>query len=340
VSSIEPLELARSRPEEAGLANLLATRHPSILASLRGEQIAFELAIAGQPLPRSIGVGLAIEGRRLRIDISEPTFRQLSAPWAVDQDIGQLPAALRLALLSAALAPLVDGLRALSGMDFRVTDDVVSAPLRGLALAMWQAPRERELPDAVLHLDGPALAGLIAVLERLPPAPAAPPSPELPVALTIAYGTTRLSVRELRALEPGDVLLIPPGPDPGQPPMILRQARRPLAAAHFEDGRFVIDRLMEDPMSEIDPMDVEESPIRIQDPDEIEVRIDFELSRISLPLGELRNIRPGYSFELDVPAPGSVRIVSGGREIGRGELVRIGDRLGVRVTELFSAANG
>jgi len=122
--------------------------------------------------------------------------------------------------------------------------------------------------------------------------------------------------------------------------MILRQARRPLAAAHFEDGRFVIDRLMEDPMSEIDPMDVEESPIRIQDPDEIEVRIDFELSRISLPLGELRNIRPGYSFELDVPAPGSVRIVSGGREIGRGELVRIGDRLGVRVTELFSAANG
>ncbi|NJN46695.1 MAG: YscQ/HrcQ family type III secretion apparatus protein, partial [Candidatus Competibacteraceae bacterium] len=60
-----------------------------------------------------------------------------------------------------------------------------------------------------------------------------------------------------------------------------------------------------------------------------------DLGHLTLPLGELQNLQPGYSFELDVPAIGPVRILAGSQVIGRGELVHIEDRLGVRVIELF-----
>ena len=73
--------------------------------------------------------------------------------------------------------------------------------------------------------------------------------------------------------------------------------------------------------------------------EDLEIRLSFDLGHLSLPLGELQNLQPGYSFELDMPASGSVRIHAGAQLIGRGELVQIDDRLGVRVTELFSPSD-
>ena len=78
----------------------------------------------------------------------------------------------------------------------------------------------------------------------------------------------------------------------------------------------------------------------LADPQDLEVRISFDLGQLTLTLAELQNIRPGYSFELDLPADGRVRITCGAQLIGRGELVQIEDRLGVRVTTLLQTGNG
>ena len=66
--------------------------------------------------------------------------------------------------------------------------------------------------------------------------------------------------------------------------------------------------------------------------DELPVRLVFELGRLSLPLAELEAIGPGYVFELGRDMRQSVDIVSAGRRIGQGEIVAIGDALGVRAT--------
>ena len=72
-------------------------------------------------------------------------------------------------------------------------------------------------------------------------------------------------------------------------------------------------------------------------PDDLEIRLDFDLGHLTLPLRELRTIQPGYSFELDRPDPQPVRILAGSQVIGYGELVQIDDRLGVRVTSLIQS---
>jgi type III secretion protein Q len=65
------------------------------------------------------------------------------------------------------------------------------------------------------------------------------------------------------------------------------------------------------------------------------VTLEFELGNLTLPLGEIAGLKPGYVFQL----PGRLedaRVVirAGGRVVGRGELVAVGEVLGVQVTAL------
>lgn len=67
---------------------------------------------------------------------------------------------------------------------------------------------------------------------------------------------------------------------------------------------------------------------------EIPVRVEFVVGEIAVPLGELERIEPGYVFELGRAIDGaSVDIHANGLRIGRGQIVAIGDTLGVRITE-------
>jgi type III secretion protein Q len=64
------------------------------------------------------------------------------------------------------------------------------------------------------------------------------------------------------------------------------------------------------------------------------VTLRFEVGDLAVSLGELRNLRPGHVFELAQPLNRSpVRILAHGNVLGKGYLVAVGDRLGVRVSE-------
>ena len=70
---------------------------------------------------------------------------------------------------------------------------------------------------------------------------------------------------------------------------------------------------------------------------ELPVRLAFEVDRFEVPLAELQGMGPGFVLPLTPNLErGEVRILANGRSIGRGELVRLGDRgpLGVRVLRL------
>lgn len=62
------------------------------------------------------------------------------------------------------------------------------------------------------------------------------------------------------------------------------------------------------------------------------VLVEFELGRLELTVGELAALQPGYVFALPAYVEGSsVTIRANGRACGRGELVAVGDTLGVRL---------
>jgi type III secretion system YscQ/HrcQ family protein len=78
----------------------------------------------------------------------------------------------------------------------------------------------------------------------------------------------------------------------------------------------------------------------LTDADDVPVTVSFDLGQIDVPLGELRRIDEGYSFNLQKPLDGAVTMRINGRLIGKGELVEIEGSLGVRVVELFAKRHG
>ena len=63
------------------------------------------------------------------------------------------------------------------------------------------------------------------------------------------------------------------------------------------------------------------------------------MGRARILLGELKTIRPGYTFELNAPADVPAVIRVNGKAVGRGELLRIDDRVGVRIIEFMGKPN-
>ncbi len=62
------------------------------------------------------------------------------------------------------------------------------------------------------------------------------------------------------------------------------------------------------------------------------VRLEFELGQLEVSLGELAALQPGYVFNLPAHLEGAnVVIRANGRSTGRGEVVAVGDTLGVRL---------
>ncbi|MDX5360210.1 MAG: type III secretion system cytoplasmic ring protein SctQ [Alphaproteobacteria bacterium] len=74
--------------------------------------------------------------------------------------------------------------------------------------------------------------------------------------------------------------------------------------------------------------------------DDLPVTLIFELSRKEIAVSELSALGPGYVVDLGVPITEPVTILGGGRRIGKGELVRVGQNVGIRILRLFGHGAG
>lgn len=68
------------------------------------------------------------------------------------------------------------------------------------------------------------------------------------------------------------------------------------------------------------------------------VTLVFELGRTALPLGEVKELAPGAIVPLGDSTNATVDVVANGKRVGRGEIVRIGDSLGVRLVRMINNA--
>ena len=73
--------------------------------------------------------------------------------------------------------------------------------------------------------------------------------------------------------------------------------------------------------------------------EEVEVRLSVEVGTTSLKIRDLLNLNEGSVVELDRYASEMLDVLVNGTLLARGEVVTIGDRLGVRVTEVASATD-
>lgn len=68
---------------------------------------------------------------------------------------------------------------------------------------------------------------------------------------------------------------------------------------------------------------------------DVPIHLIFELGRTEVPLADLESLQPGYVFDIGKPLSQSVDILANGRRIGTGDLVRMGDTVGVRIARLL-----
>jgi type III secretion protein Q len=272
-----------------------------------------------------------------------------------------LPRDLRYILLADALHPLVDALEKALRVHFewqppegdtRESRGPLDDPQRAALFVATSADGATLLrgfmqfeSQAALDALVPANLGGIgtrpdATFEQLPR------FEHLRFPLAFRIGTTPMRLREVASIQPGDIVSIEQWSSAGAAIVLTAElggsAGRQLIA-HAEGSRITVqqskDRAMNRdmplaaPTAAADPADTNPQ-LPIDRLDALEVALRFEVGELSLSLGELKTIRAGHVFDLGQPLNRSpVRILAHGNVLGKGHLVAIGDRLGVRVSE-------
>lgn len=68
---------------------------------------------------------------------------------------------------------------------------------------------------------------------------------------------------------------------------------------------------------------------------DVELTVSVELGRVRIPLRELLRLQEGSVVELDRLAGAPVDVLANGTPVARGDVVVVGDELGVRVNEVL-----
>lgn len=166
----------------------------------------------------------------------------------------------------------------------------------------------------------------------------------VPVSLALNSRTIEIDLKSLYSLDHGDVILLG-AKKTGQENLLLSAGGVPLwTARRTEDGSGVqITGPGSDVVAKTDFTVFDESK-RMNDKNEdadigeIPLNVVFEVGRKEVSVKELRNLQEGSIVSFPQDNTEEVHIVINGKKVGWGELVRIGETIGVRVERIF--ANG
>jgi type III secretion protein Q len=173
---------------------------------------------------------------------------------------------------------------------------------------------------------------------------------EITVPGRLLLGEKQISITTLDSLRTGDIILraLPAGLSA----FFLKQSssvRMPIVWGHhgarqlraMADIAHDLLTLIENPtmshdMSFSTPLsDFRDIPVEI---DHLDLPLKLEIDTLSLPVAQLSALRAGYVLELPTAvADARIRLVTYGQTIGFGELVTVGDHLGVRLVQLSSS---
>ncbi|MDN7654048.1 type III secretion system cytoplasmic ring protein SctQ [Burkholderia multivorans] len=268
--------------------------------------------------------------------------------WLGDAADPAVPAVIRAALLADLGAPLAATLQAATRQRVELLPPAEPAPAwhaspAALRFELRRADGAWRCHGALLFDAPDALAVFFAS------APAARPDAaalyaNLPVPLAFELGRTALTAAELADVVAGDIIAIEHWRAHEQDLLCVAYVR---AAPAWEitgrpaGNRLTVQRIREMPL---EPPRTDSASAAAPDAppadaprslDGLAVDLRFELPPTSMPLGELGTLQPGAVIELPHGINQSViHLVANGMLIGTGQLIAVGQKLGVRVVTL------
>jgi hypothetical protein len=199
----------------------------------------------------------------------------------------------------------------------------------------WLEPGERVGPAQVvetwLRLDGSSFRVEFLLVPRVVAQRSA--NPNVPVQLKLVAGVARLSRRALESLRQGDAVL--PGTgwfDPKDPQTAL------VAVGATEEHGLrlaVTDRVRY--LARVELPHDQGGP---EPPPEDDVLVRIEMGTITTSSREWSALQPGDELRSDPPTLGPLELCVAGQLLARGEFVRVGGEIGVRITDLADPLQG
>ena len=256
----------------------------------------------------------------------------------------RVPRLLRSVLLADALQACTDAVARATRLPFEwlADDDAAAAPPPDAPHALRFVLPEAGWGGFLLFDDPAALDGLVPAPGRESVRSSAM-FDRLHVPLRFSLGSTRIRLAELRSVAPGDIVSIEDWRAAGAAVVVTAEVGGPAGrrlAGLAEGTRITLQQTRDMTMNRHqDAASAATAPPEAGEAtldrlDALEVSLRFEVGELQLSLGELKNIRAGHVFELGQPLNRSpVRILAHGNLLGKGTLVAVGDRLGVRVSE-------
>lgn len=299
----------------------------------------------------SLCADLEWAGARLRLGLPASAANAWLAARLPDMEAGEVPSALVSAAIETLLAEVVAGLSEASpGGPVRVVGR--DGPALALAQGWTVAARHSASGATVyatLEADGLGLMLLAGLIGRAAPAANEIDADAVPVRIAACLGWAHLPVAELRSLAPRDTVFLDHCLAAADGELWLGAGGQGLRVRR-QDSSYLITQgwtslMTETPQSPAHAVPADASAAAAEpgaqgplDLDAIPVRLTFELGERLITLGELKQLQPGETFDLERPlADGPVLVRANGALVGSGELVEIDGRIGVTLHRLGKA---
>lgn len=277
----------------------------------------------------------------VQIDYRQPVTIALEKAFVVDvfghfpyiNDLAALPENVRAIALEVALAQLLDRMDRFCGCRSMITDLLINSESNSQGFSLFfKVTRDRDgfTTHGRINADVKNFAWILEQLKRLPKR-GMRTCDDVPLSASIQLGKTVLPLSDVSALESYDILLVDNVTYKEEERDVFFHVDTDIAFSGTlqPDGKIVIqNRLMQD-TEESGMSDSETNPPI----DTIPVTLVFELGERTISVGELRQIQPGYTFDMETALEKPVTIKANGKAIGKGDMVQVGDRIGVRIIE-------
>jgi type III secretion protein Q len=267
---------------------------------------------------------------------------------ALDPDANPADAELRRAIASVLLEPLFQILASLGFEGIRSSAVHRGRPEPDAALPTVSFRlAERDIRLGIVH----AADGWLDLLEQLV-ADQCVPFPacisRLPVPGRIEIGSRALNVAALQSLRPGDIVMravqhpanaiFDAAPTPICAPIAwgshgMRQLR---CTAHIDSTTLTLTGAVRMSLAtsndSLSPAEPQETLVSVG---ELDLPVKIEIDTVSMPVAQLSALRAGYVLELPtLVRDAQVRLTSYGQTLAHGELVAVGEHVGVRILRM------
>ncbi|MEE4888954.1 type III secretion system cytoplasmic ring protein SctQ [Pseudomonas alliivorans] len=321
-------------PDVLSLHNRLHRRMADWHGVLRGKPLRVRWAgEAGVDQP-CVSVALMIGQSTVELSVPEPLFELSGITWQPGSAIDRQNEAL---LLEQAWLEWIEPLEAVLGEPLQVIPWTADPTARCLGVSL--AVHIADFPAVRVDLGMNSVAAdHVAALLKRHAAPHQDALHGLRLVMRAEAGRAPLRVDELRSLTPGDVVMLDTLPDE-QIRLCIGQhfqacARRSGHSLEWcglwrgadPDASTVITFNRNDAMNE--PTATPDLDVSL---DALPLTLVCQVGSVELTLEQLREMAPGTLLPLASSTRDEVDLMVNGRRVGRGELVRIGDGLGVRL---------